>query len=123
MDQQHKDEKRTKKAISEIGSLKPRVSQTIARLEDRLTEAETALGSDRFASDAYCCSVAIHGSLVRTRRIIGQDFVTIDDFGLLATTRYMLELQVWARLLSQDPSYGFTYIKADGPQRDCQSKR
>src|SRR5205823_4617998 len=36
----------------------------------------------------------------------------IETFGILATSRYILELLIWFRLLSTgDPSYCFTYVK------------
>ncbi len=56
--------------------------------------------------------------MVKIILIIEQNFEYIETFGLLATTRYMLELLIWFQLLTSDNSdYCFTFVKqvfADG---------
>ncbi|HEY5330211.1 MAG TPA: hypothetical protein VIJ79_10035 [Acidobacteriaceae bacterium] len=109
----NKQQERAAKIIDEIVSLQQRVERVAERLKTKLSEVEKSLGdSSRYASSDYWRLVAFADGMVKVRLIIEQNFHFIETFGILATTRYMLELLIWLRLLkSSETWYCFTYAK------------
>lgn len=113
------DQERIAKIVGEIRSLHPRVDHTIKTLTTRVElEGELLSDSNRYASPDFWRLAAIRHGMVKIILIIEQNFEYIETFGLLATTRYMLELLIWFQLLTSDNSdYCFTFVKqvfADG---------
>jgi hypothetical protein len=107
-----KHQERGMKIVAEIASLHQRVERTIDRLRAKLDEAnELVNDSNRFGSLDYWRLVAFSDGMIKIRLIIEQNFCFIETFGILATSRYMLELLIWFRLLTADPTYSFTYVK------------
>ena len=57
----------------------------------------------------YWKHVAFVDSLVRLRLFIEQNFHYVETVGVLAVARYLLELNVWLKLLQIDVRYGLVY--------------
>jgi hypothetical protein len=107
-----KHQERGKKIVAEIASLHQRVARTVDRLRAKLNEAnELVNDSNRFGSLDYWRLVAFSDGMIKIRLIIEQNFTFIETFEILSTSRYMLELLIWFRLLTADPAYSFTYVK------------
>jgi hypothetical protein len=85
----------------------------VEALRTKLDEVEKSLNdSNRYASAAYWRLVAFTDGMIKVRLIIEQNFHFIETLGILASTRYMLELLIWLCLLkSGDSWYCFTYAK------------
>ncbi len=71
--------------------------------EQRLPEINRSAG--------YWRRIFFYDSLVRIRLLIENNFRYIETLGLLATTRYVFELFVWLKLMSQDVRYGHVYLR------------
>lgn len=107
-----KHQERAKKIVDEIASLHGRVERTIEGLRAKLDEAnKQVVHSKLYGSSDYWRLVAFSDGMIKVRLIIEQNFSFIETFGILATTRYMLELLIWFKLLASDPTYSFTYVK------------
>jgi len=99
--------------VAEIRSLHPRVERTIEALRARFNEGDKLVDeSNQYASPDYWRLAGITDGMIKINIIIEKNFEYIETFAVLATTRYMLELLIWSRLLtSDDPEYCFTYVK------------
>src|ERR1700687_1952138 len=98
---------------NEIISLGPRIERAIRALTKRLNEIEEPLDeSNLFASPSYLQEGAIRDGMIKIHMSIEQNFRYIETFGVLAITRYILELLIWFRLLaSGNTEYAFRYAK------------
>src|SRR5262249_36150083 len=68
--------------------------------------------SNLYGSADYWRLVAFKDGMIKIRLIIEQNFHFFETLGILATSRYVLELLIWFRLLaSGDPGYCFIYVK------------
>jgi hypothetical protein len=105
-----KHEDRKGEIIAEILSLRLRIGRATDGLDARLTSASELFNdSNRYASPDYWRFAVFRGGLIKVRLIIEQNFQFVETFGILAITRYMLELLIWFRLLAQDGAYSFVY--------------
>lgn len=57
------------------------------------------------------CITAVGDALVKLRLLIENNFNYIETMGLVATTRYIFEINIWLNLFKQDVNYGLTYYK------------
>lgn len=57
----------------------------------------------------YWCLIGLGDALVKIRLMIEQNFDYIETMGILATTRYIFELNIWLKLFKLSPYYGFLY--------------
>jgi hypothetical protein len=106
-------QKRISAIVTEIASLHQRVERTIEALHTKLNEVGDSLDeSNLYGSPDYWRLAAFRDGMIKIRLMIEQNFNFIETFGILATSRYVLELLIWLRLLnSGDPMYCFTYVK------------
>jgi hypothetical protein len=106
-------EQRVTKIIDEILALHSRVERSIDVLKSKLDiVSRTVDESALYGSSDYWQLVAFKDGMIKVRLMIEQNFHFIETFGVLATTRYMLELLIWFRLLSNNPgNYCFIYVQ------------
>jgi hypothetical protein len=126
-------QERSAKVVGEILSLHSRVERTINRLTTKLNEVSEPLDdSNVYASPDYWRLRAVSDGMAKIHLIIQQNFHYIETFGVLACSRYILELQqnfhyietfgvlacsryilellIWFRLL-REPQHCFTYAR------------
>lgn len=107
-----KHQERVKKIVGEIIGLHERVERTIEALRANCDAANAALDDENCYGDPeYWRLVAFSDGMIKLRLIIEQNFNYIETFVILGITRYVLELLIWFKLLSNDPTYSFMYIK------------
>ncbi len=107
-----KHQERAKKIIGEINSLHERVEHTVAALKANCDAVSASLDDAHYYGDSkYWRLVAFADGMVKLRLIIEQNFNFIETFVILGITRYVLELLIWLKLLSNDSTYSFIYIK------------
>jgi hypothetical protein len=108
-----KQEERAAEIVNEIVSLHQLVERVVDALRTKMDEVEKSLNdTNRYASAEYWRLVAFADGMIKVRLIIEQNFKFIETLGILATSRYMLELLIWLRLLKGGDSwYSFIYAK------------
>jgi hypothetical protein len=106
------DQDRAVKIIGEITSLHQRVVRTIDALKNQLAQANEHVNeSNLYTSIYYWRLLAFSDGMIKIRLMIEENFKLINTFGVLATTRYVLELLIWYRLLTEDlQTYGGYYV-------------
>ncbi len=57
------------------------------------------------------CTIALGDSLVKLKLFIENNFNYIETMELIATTRYIFEINIWLNLFKKDIYYGLTYYK------------
>ena len=95
--------------ISNIRKVQPPFEVLIDKLRAALAAAEDLESIPRRRSGSYWVLAAYMDSLVRSRIFLEQNFHYDEPMGLLAVTRYLLELMVWLKLLEGDHRYGLVY--------------
>ncbi len=97
--------------VGEIRSLHPRVERTIEALRIKLEQASKPLDDSNVYNSADIWRLrAFFDGMIKIKLIIEQNVrVPFETFGILSTSRYLLELLIWFRLLGE-PRYCFTYI-------------
>lgn len=89
--------------MQEIQKLKPQVEKATFTYR-----GNGAREFDEF-NPRYWCDTAFGDALVRVRQFIEQNFLLIEPMGLMAVTRYMVELSIWLNLFRLDERYGLVY--------------
>lgn len=94
---------RIKRIVGEISSLRPRVDRTIDALKNKIErEHKDISDANAFAHPDYWRLDAYDNGMKKIRLMIEENFIFVNTFGTLATTRYILELLIWCRLLEKD---------------------
>lgn len=95
--------------VSKIKALQPEFEQLSNLYRIKIREEESRTPSGPIYSGRYWRFVAYCDALVRIRILTERNFLSLETFGLLSMTRYLLELTVWMKLLEQDERYGLLY--------------
>lgn len=98
--------------IEKIKALHGDFEQAIEVYRVEIAEFENSCdkGIEHFPS-SYWKLVLYVDSLIKIRLMIERNFNFIESFGLIALTRYVCELSIWIRLMSENENYGFFYYK------------
>jgi hypothetical protein len=104
------EHKRLADVLAGIESLRPQISDSVAKATKRLDE----LSEDSFANAgdfvrARSCAVAYREGLIKLKILLENNLHFIETLGVLALTRYMFELLVWFRILERDPEQGIEF--------------
>lgn len=95
---------------SRIRELKPSVEALIPRFRARIARIEdTQAVAIRKHSASYWVLAAYTDALIRLRLFMEQNLKYFESFGLLALTRYVVELVIWLKLMRHDDRYGLVY--------------
>lgn len=99
--------------IDEILSTRPSIERVIGALNKQLEILSDGLDEPRRLASRSCWQlVAMRDGMIKLDLIIEHNLQYIETLGLLATTRYILELRIWFRLLEAgNPEHIFWYVK------------
>lgn len=97
--------------ISRVIELRPMLSETIEKLRNEIAIEEAHYAGRFKYSETYWQLVMYSDALIKLRVLTERNFTYIESFSLLAVTRYLVELSIWIRLLSQDKRYGLLYYR------------
>lgn len=74
----------------------------------RLRQKDAEVEFDSTSAESWCLSV-VGDALIRARLLVEQNFQVIETLGLVAVSRYLLELSIWLKLFEKDRRYGLLY--------------
>lgn len=74
----------------------------------RLRRKDSKVEFDSTSAESWCLSV-VEDALIRARLLVEQNFQVIETLGLVAVSRYLLELSIWLKLFEKDQRYGLLY--------------
>ncbi|MFO1118249.1 MAG: hypothetical protein U1E28_21480 [Beijerinckiaceae bacterium] len=108
---QAKHEQRMAAVLAEIAALQPRLVRVIDALRIRDRDAFPEVNAQTFADSVeYMRFMAFLQASIKLRIMVEQNFSFLHTFSVLATTRYVLELLIWFRLLIKDANtYGYFF--------------
>lgn len=98
--------------VAEIGTLSSRIARALQALKQKDARENGHIDeTNSLTSLSYIRLLASSEGLRKIDNIIEQNFIVINTFSILSTTRYIIELLVWCRLLNLDPDkYACYYV-------------
>jgi len=92
--------------VTKVRALQPRFDDASATYRKDTPQLQSA----KF-DPSFWCTNAYGNGLIRIRQFIEQNFVYVETMGLLAVTRYIIELSIWLNLFRVDRRYGLVYYR------------
>lgn len=95
-----------------------KISKLVDEIKNKTAEIEKTYALFKFHSENisfdlnnqnHWCHYAFMDSLDKLSSITKENFNSIETFGLVATTRYIFELNIRLMLIEQDPRHGLVY--------------
>ena len=97
--------------ITSVKTLRDPIAATIEIYKKAIAEFESKVDGDFYSMPRdYWALVIRHDALVRIRILVENNFSFIETLSILATSRYICELDIWLKAIELDARYATLYM-------------
>ncbi len=111
MQENHQVLEQISAVLEKIASHHQRFEIVIEELRTQKDRIDSNLADEDIrSSTTYWKSIAFFNSAIRVRLLLENNFFHVETLGLLAVSRYLLELSIWLELMRKDATYALDYL-------------